>query len=302
MGLLSLTGTLLIAYSVWLFVAIKYHIQAWREWQQRNYTVTIVPFEDGCMGRPPPPRPPRNQSNNNNNNGSLLGSGGSDLNHSGYSFDANPNLLRYSGHNSVMRGRGRNSIFQRPPSRQQNRRDYNLPPIFSRNHFLRNPPPGYTISETTLLYQALYGSESDTFINDNLLTFFADSSDEITPSSSHLIGEYQYPGLMSQQPPPPPTTVTTGITTGSTPTTENPGCSRSVNNNKNENPTLDVFVSHKPVDESDSRTKQVVESNGASNNNHHVIIPMPPCADDDVEDNNLSPERIEDDQQTRIRN
>lgn len=264
--------------------------------------MTIVPFEDGCMGRPPPPRPPRNQSNNNNTGSSLLGSGGgSDLNHSGYSFDANPNLLRYSGHNSVMRGRGRNSIFQRPPSRQQNRRDYNLPPIFSRNHFLRNPPPGYTISETTLLYQALYGSESDTFLNDNLLTFFADSSDEITPSSSHLIGEYQYAGILPQQAPPP--------ITGSTPTTttvadlvEHPGCSSSANNNKNDNPSLEVFVCSKLVDESDSRTKQVVE-NTAGPNNNHVIIPMPPCADEDVEENNVNHGRKnDDDQQTRIQN
>lgn len=161
-------------------MAIKYHIQAWKEWQQRNYTVTIVPFEDGCMGRPPPPRPPRDQTNNND---SLLR--GSENNLYNFDFDTNPNPLRYSGHNSLMRGQGGRNIFR------QNRRprSYNLPPIFNRSHFLRNPPPGYTISETTLLYQALYGSDSDAFLNENFLAFFADSSDDVTESSSQVAPE-----------------------------------------------------------------------------------------------------------------
>ncbi|CAG7832029.1 unnamed protein product [Allacma fusca] len=43
-GLLTLTGTLLAAYYVWLFVAVRYHIQVWRDWQARNYVVTISPL------------------------------------------------------------------------------------------------------------------------------------------------------------------------------------------------------------------------------------------------------------------
>ncbi|OXA56357.1 E3 ubiquitin-protein ligase MARCH2 [Folsomia candida] len=54
-GLLSLTGTLVAAYMIWIFVAFRYHIQVWREWQQRNYIVTIVPLANGEFCFPPAP-------------------------------------------------------------------------------------------------------------------------------------------------------------------------------------------------------------------------------------------------------
>lgn len=40
----------LITFStqIWLFVAIRYHIQVWREWQQRNFIVTILPFTENA--------------------------------------------------------------------------------------------------------------------------------------------------------------------------------------------------------------------------------------------------------------
>jgi len=56
-GLLSLTGTLVAAYVIWIFVAFRYHIQVWREWQLRNYIVTIVPLANGEYCYPPTPTP-----------------------------------------------------------------------------------------------------------------------------------------------------------------------------------------------------------------------------------------------------
>jgi len=43
-GLLTLTGTLLSAYIVWLIVAFRFHLQVFRDWQNKNFIVTIVPM------------------------------------------------------------------------------------------------------------------------------------------------------------------------------------------------------------------------------------------------------------------
>ncbi|CAL8143256.1 unnamed protein product [Orchesella dallaii] len=177
-GLLSLTGTLLAAYYIWLFVAVRYHIQIWRDWQQRNFTVTIVPFADGCMGRPPPPRTTRDTTAESSR-------AADNLNYNNLN-NANNNLpLIYS---SGARG----MVYGRAARFSGN---HNMPAIFSRSHFLRNAHPGYTISETTLMYQAIYGSDSDNaLLNDNLLAFIADSSEDMlhehdTESSSEIIAE-----------------------------------------------------------------------------------------------------------------
>jgi len=62
-GLLSLTATVAVAYLVWLCIAIRYHKKVFNEWQLRNYTVTIVPF-DGTVSVAIESREPPGQLNN----------------------------------------------------------------------------------------------------------------------------------------------------------------------------------------------------------------------------------------------
>ncbi|ODN01390.1 E3 ubiquitin-protein ligase MARCH3 [Orchesella cincta] len=186
-GLLSLTGTLLAAYYIWLFVAVRYHVQIWREWQQRNFTVTIVPFEDGCMGRPPPSRATADQTAEASSTSENPNFGPNSANN-----NINIPLLYSSGSGTRGRVYGRTARFSG---------NVNVPAIFSRSHFLRNAHPGYTISETTLMYQAIYGSDSDNALfNDNLLAFIADSSEDMLHEHDTESSEILLEAMRQQQP------------------------------------------------------------------------------------------------------
>jgi len=45
--------SLVIFQQIWIFIAVRYHLQIWRDWQTRNYIVTIQPLPNGDFSRPP---------------------------------------------------------------------------------------------------------------------------------------------------------------------------------------------------------------------------------------------------------